>query len=614
MTISSLLDDPLYTAGALDDSSPWKFHVALNGHPYMLDLTLQGFRQVGDFAHTSIALLRAQNDSSTRPAEASINPEDLWRRGVDDWSLGAGQTFYDRAESDPRRFNVSKGIDIWTRYQIALLKDTDQKVSSAGTNLALCPAGARLYLIDGTAVKYTTDVSVDTPTLSTVTSTGASSKLSIASDGTEVRFTDGADVYTTNTGTGAASVYNTLDCTLLAYVKGRWMAANGAAIYNITSGSVPSALFTQAQTSFAWVGFASGQNAIYCAGFSGDKSLIYRIAIRQDATSLDQPVVAGELPDGEIVRSIGGYLGFILLGTDKGWRFCIPNSDGSLRIGHNVPTAAAVRCFEGQDRFVWYGNTNYDGTSTGLGRMDVSTFGDTERQQPAYTSDLMVTGQGNVLDVCTFQSLRVFAVSGLGIYAETTNLVSTATLDSGQIGYGLPELKVAVNARVRFLSSFAGTMKMSLASNGSSTFTLVGTHADTSSDVSGDSFTLGQRTAETFETRIELDRSSGTPTTGPTLTRWVMRSQPAAANTYKITWPVILSEREMVDGSEEYMDPAAELAQIKEWHTTREVLTAQESNQQYQVMIDDFDWRPTQPENDWSAWNGVCFLNLKVVG
>ena len=50
---------------------------------------------------------------------------------------------------------------------------------------------------------------------------------------------------------------------------------------------------------------------------------------------------------------------------------------------------APVQSMVGNNRFVYFGWNNYDGESTGLGRMDLSTFIDT--QAPALTSDLMVT-------------------------------------------------------------------------------------------------------------------------------------------------------------------------------------------------------------------------------
>src|SRR5690606_22764098 len=101
---------------------------------------------------------------------------------------------------------------------------------------------------------------------------------------------------------------------------------------------------------------------------------IYKITITKEGTGLDAPIVAGELPDGEVIASIGSYLGFILLGTSKGARFCTVNSAGDLTIGSLIPTSNPVQCFEGQGEFIWFGWTGYDGTHGGLGRMSLRNF------------------------------------------------------------------------------------------------------------------------------------------------------------------------------------------------------------------------------------------------
>ena len=71
-----------------------------------------------------------------------------------------------------------------------------------------------------------------------------------------MRFTDGTDIYTTNTGITTSAVYNTLNCTTLRWVKARWMAAQDNSIYNVTSGTPPAALFSHANTDWEWVDFA----------------------------------------------------------------------------------------------------------------------------------------------------------------------------------------------------------------------------------------------------------------------------------------------------------------------------------------------------------------------
>src|SRR5439155_2376386 len=90
------------------------------------------------WTHESIPMLRALYDPNPTPSEASLNAQGLWRRAQDSWHEGAGQTFRDRdASGSAYRFRSSKGVDVWTRYQIGLLKDTSRIASSSNTNLSM---------------------------------------------------------------------------------------------------------------------------------------------------------------------------------------------------------------------------------------------------------------------------------------------------------------------------------------------------------------------------------------------------------------------------------------------------------------------------------------------
>jgi hypothetical protein len=598
--ISTLLNAPFYTGQNRSVDVPGKWDCSINGRGYMIDLA-----SGEGFSRRSIPLLRNQANTGEQFGEASLNPEGLWRRSQDSWDHGAGQTHLDRDESDRRRFRSSKGIDVWNRWQISLLPDTASKRASTSTNLALQPVGTFLYLTDGTALLYTTSLT-GTPTWTTVTGTPATAPSSIASDGFNVYTAHGAaGVYRTTRGAATTASHNTLAATLLGYVKGRLMAANGASIFNITSTTVPAALYTQPNTDFTWVGFAEGQSVIYAAGFSGDKSLIYRTAIKADGTALDVPVIAGELPDGEIVRSIDGYLGFVLLGTDMGVRFCASDTAGNLTIGALIRTSSAVRCFEGQDRFVWFGWTNYDGVSTGLGRMDLSTF--ITSLTPAYASDLMATTQGNVTSVATFANRRVFAVSGVGVFSQTTSLVPSGTLDTGLISYGLVDPKAGMLLDVR-LSSFAGTNTASVAVDGGP-FAQVGIRSGTSDD---EAFQVGQRSGENFEVRHTLTRSATDTSAGPVVTRYTLHVYPKQTSGQVFVVPLLLHERvrDRLDNVN-FVNVRAEQDELITLQTSRKLVVYQTGTESHTVLIDDSAFAYSHPTSDGKAWNGTHNVRLK---
>lgn len=603
MGLTATLSAPFYTGQSRSEQVPGKYDVSINGRGYMLDL------QDGSdaFSRRSIPLLRNQANTGDQFGEASLNPEELWRRSQDSWDHGAGQTYLDREDSDRRRFRSSKGVDVWERWRLSLLPDVDSKRASTAASLLLQPVGDNLYLVDGASLLRTTSLD-GAPTWTAVTGT-PNAPGSITSDGFNVYTSHGASgVYLTTRGGASTASYTTGTVSLVGYVKGRLMAANGSSIFNITaSGALPAALFTQPNTDFTWVGFAEGQAALYAGGFSGDKSLIYRIAIKQDGTGLDAPIIAGELPDGEILRSIGGYLGFILLGTDKGIRFCATDGSGNLTIGALIRTSQPVRCFEGQDKYVWFGWSNYDSTSTGLGRLDLSTF--IAPLTPAYASDLMTTGQGAVSSVVTFGDRRVFTVAGLGVFNQSIRRVSSGTLDTGLISYGLADQKVGVFVDVR-LSDFSGSNVGYVAVDGGA-MVQVGTRTGSSD---AEPFQIGQVSGETFEVRHELRRDGVDTTRGPVITRFTLRAYPKTTRGEIFTVPLLLHEqvRDRQD-TVVHVDVQTELSELLALQNSRALVIYQVGTESHTVLVEDSVYVYSHRTSDGRAWNGTHNIKLKGI-
>lgn len=587
---------------------PGKYPVALGGHPYLLDL------DSNQFHHRSIALLRPQSDTSGLPGESSLNPEGTWRRAQDSWHHGAGQTYVDKPESDVARFRSSKGIDVWTKWQMGLLQAATSIRASANTNLVVLPVGDRLYVVDGASILFSTTTSFTAPT--SVTGLPATAPTSITTDGNNILSAHGsAGIYRTTRTVSTAAQYITGAVSLVAWVKDRIMAASGASIYNITAAypgvpdPLPAALFTHRNADWTWVGFAEGQQHIYMAGFSGDKSIIYRTSIRPEGTALDIPVVAGELPDGEIVRAIQGYLGYILLGTDIGVRFCSVDGEGNLLVGSLIRTTSPVTSFEPQDRFVWFSMSNYDGASSGLGRMDLTVF--TSPLTPAYASDLMATGQGTVSSIATFSARRYFAVAGVGFFAEDlTAKVASGVLDSGLFTYSTPDAKTAMFLDVRY-KSFAGGSHRAAVAGSDGTFTTIGTR--TASDELA--FTINQLRSDAFEIRQELIRSTTSLNVAPVIQRHTLKSTIAADSGGHIFVPFLITAEDNLEhiGVTVSRNPAAEVAFIHSLRAAQALVVYQEGEESYNVTVDDYDWAPTHFVRSRACFNGTCLTKLRLI-
>jgi hypothetical protein len=588
---------------------PGSYPVALAGHPYLLDLA------TSPVSHQPIPLLKQQFDSAALPGEQSLSHDILWRRPQDSWHHGTGQSYLDKADSDPERFRASKGIDVWDRWEFELLQDVDRKytITDATTFPLSLTVGTYFYIAESGALKWSQDLTTFT-SANVLSGEGAVNILGIATDGNTIYAALGVNgIHTTVRGATTSTHYSDVLATNIGYARGRLMAASFSILYNvIAAGAAPTPLYTHPNADFQWVGFAESGNHIYAAGFSGSTSFVYKTAVKPDGTALDVPSVAAELPDGEVVRAIQGYLGFILIGSDLGVRLAQTDANGNLTLGALIKTPAAVFCFEAQDRFVWFGYSNYDATSTGLGRIDLSVF--TAPLAPAYASDLMATTQGVVTSVNTFQNRRVFTVGfgtgAKGLYAENlTRKVASGYLDSGMITFGLPDPKVAFYVDVRY-KSLAGTHKAYIATSDGGAFTLLGTHTATSGT---GQFSVGQLKSDVFEIREELYRDATLTNTGPIITRHTLKAEPAADTGIWITAPLLLSSMDHVNGSGAARDPLAELDFIQRLRADQTLVFWQEGNSVYQVVVDDYQWQGMKWSDRTRNFEGTCVTKMKVV-
>ena len=601
-----------YTGTGATELVPYTFPVAINGRPYLIDT------KSGDFGRQFDARVRDSVDQSTEPGESAINPQGLWRRSQSSWHYGAGQAYSDTADAENYRFRSSKGIDVWNRGELSLLSDTTQAYPTSNSNLYMSTADGRIYGSDGQNVKYTSDW----VTFTTVTGTDASDIYSLTSDGYNVFFSyANGDIDQTNAGTSAASNYITgIEAGTLRYVRGRLMVAGQGTdkhkIWNITTApgsnaNNPGALYTHPNTNFNWVGFAGGQNHIYAAGYAGNKSLIYKTTIKADGTALDIPTVAGELPQGEIVAGMEAYLGYIIIGLTTGFRFCSADDNGNLVIGPLIETGTTVNSFAGIGKFVYFGWTNYDSTSTGIGRMDVSTQVSTN--QPAYASDLMATGQGTIVDIHEYDNEPVFTVAGLGAYrTHPTNKVASGTLETGIYRWGVPDAKFIPKWDLR-TQPLNGTVGLSVASDNGS-FQSIGTQSTSGSLES--TFDGAETKVFEAEARLTLTRSASDSTVGPVVTRWLGRAYAAPLRSQIFSVPVLLHHTVRdKNGREAFLDVDYELSLLRDLVENPRVISYQENTDSYSVVVEDVRWRPIQDarnHNEWD-WNGTCTVIMRSV-
>ena len=596
-----------YSGGSITPLVPFVFPVAINGRSYIVD------SKSGDFTRQYDDRVRDSVDQSAEPGEASINSQGLWRRSQSSWHYGAGQKHSDTATAEPYRFNTSKGVDVWTNGTLSLLKDTTQVLSDAAATLQSIVAGTapqRLYVASGTTVVfYPTLAGGSTPCTGMPTANIGS----MATDGYNVWASfAGSGIYMTNTSSTAFGAYITGTDTFskIKYVKGRLMGAVDNKMYNfITGGTAASGLlFTHGNTGWRWVGFAGGQNHIYAAGYAGQTSLIYKTTIKTDATALDAPTVAAELPEGEVVTALDSYLGYVLIGTTTGFRFASSDTNGNLVVGPLIEVGQ-VDAFASQGRFVWFSYKNIDATSTGIGRMDIGT--QIATNQPAWASDLMVTAQGAVPSISLYGTRPVFTVTGSGVYCEhATNLVASGTLETGLYRWGVIDSKLVPKWDMH-TEALAGTVVLS-ANPDLTGYATVGT-----ASIPGESsfsFNGSESYLYDVEVKLTLTRAANN-TSGPKVNHWMGRAYVAPLRSEIFSVPVLLHKQLSVRGIDYFFDVEAELAALRALVSDPSVIIYQDGANTYSVIVENLQWKPmdsSQISTGWS-WDGTCVVIMRSI-
>ena len=609
---------PYFSGTSTSSLVPNIFPVAIDGRPYMID------QRSGKFQRGYEQRVRDSQDTSTAPGEAAINPGGLWRRGQDSWHLGAGQIYADVAESQDYRFYKSKGVNPWVKGQLSLLNATKRSLETTSTNLFTCvveSGGTQyLYVADNGVVRFSSNPFDASPTWTAITTATSGTLPTTAITGLETNGQNvyiawtGEDIWYTTPGATTATFFYPTSGTdgqtysAFGYAKGRGFAAVNQDLYQIGVGSGShTVFFDNTDTSFRWVGAAGGQNAVYAAGHSGAKSLVYKITIKTDGT-LDVPIVALELPVGEVVSAIHGYLGFILIGSNKGVRFCSTDSQNNLIAGSLIPTTGAVNDFTADDRFVWFGYTNYDGTSGGLGRLDLSVF--TSANTPAYATDLMYSNTGAVKSVSSINGKRVFTISGIGVIVEdTANLVATAEIETGTYRWGIPDRKFVAKIDTR-ATPLIGTITPYLKIDDGDYQQLATWLTENDTE-----FTVDGSDAKAIEAafKFKLTRSSTTTSTGPTLTRWMARAYVTPFRSQVFVVPILLHRSVKARNKEYFYDVEEHQSFFDTLISSPRIITLQIGSFTHTVIVEDVAWDSSDAYGTTWQFDGTLVVTLRSV-
>ena len=450
--------------GVVSSTSIWQntdiaYDIAIGGLPFILATNNER-----PYGRKTAPFKKEQFDSTTEPGEQSLTG--WWIRSQMSFHSGSGINFYDPATNDENghyRFADSRNIDVWTKGQATLLKETANmsgvttgtykliSVMDGATDKVVAwePATATIknYTALGTAVTYTDVTSIAQPLDTAI--------LAVETDGTNLFIADNDHIYTGPISTptaGYSRYYNTgSEKVVLGWVKQRLVACIGASVYELTNAkgthhALPTPAYTHPNAGWTWTSISESGGAIYVAGYAGGNSAIYKFTLSTGGAmpTLTSGVIAAQLPIGEYVNKIEYYLGYLMIGTNKGVRAAtVSDQDGSINYGPLIiEESNGVYDFAFRDKFVWA--TGSIGGYAGLYRIDLSN--EIETLRFAYATDTYldsVSGYATSVDFIGNSGQIAFTTSGSnGIAVQSATVLSTTGyLTTGNIRYGTLEAK-----------------------------------------------------------------------------------------------------------------------------------------------------------------------------
>ncbi len=465
--------------GVVATSAIWQntdvaYDTAIGGMPFIYAIS-----DARPYIRQTAPFRKEQFDNQTEPGEQSLTG--WWIRSQQSFHGGDGITFYEPAQTaanSPAHFRYadSKGVNVWEQGQVTLLNNVDEGHNTTGKIKSNGRPDQQIR-----AIKWGTNSGVllmDEYDVDKISSNGTVTHFIDYNSGTDAPVyaitDDGTFAYwITNTST-KKTVYkkpltgtsaSTADVTLMfdeigtisnatmEYVKERVVLCADNKVYEFapSATAMPTALYTHPSTTHVYTSVAASGPAIYVAGYNGIQSTIIKFTLSTAGVmpTLTSAITAAELPVGEIVHKIHYYLGYMMIGTNKGIRVAtVSDQDGSLSYGPLiVETTQPCYDFTSRDHYVWCA-TGVAG-EPGVIRIDLSL--EIEPLRFAYANDLYYSGvTGHQTTGCAFAAetdqlmfctAATTSAVGYVYYEDESELMPSGYLTTGYIRYNTLEPK-----------------------------------------------------------------------------------------------------------------------------------------------------------------------------
>jgi len=446
------VDVGIVSSGSLWSNTDVAYDVALGGIPF-----IYAINDARPYLRQTAPFRKDQFDNSAEPGEQSL--AGWWVRSQSSFHSGTGINFYDPLTNDENghyRFADSKGVNVWDKGKVTLLNSCtlghittgalrSNKRSNQSSRSIQWDGSPGVLVHDEFDVDKISYTGVETHFINY--NAGVDSAVfAICDDGTTAYW------LTNNVSSGKLEMlkkslmldYTTAGTSMLTspgivitnavmeYVKERIVACINNEIYELSTAStgLGTPVYTHPTSTHIYSSIAASGSAIYVAGFNGIQSSIQKFTLASNGAMpvLSAAVVAVEMPIGEIIHKISYYLGYMIIGTNKGVRIAdVSDQDGSIKYGPlTVETTQPCYDFTFSNRFVWCA-TGVDG-EPGIIRIDLGN--ELETLRFAYANDVYFPGiTGRQTTSCAFLDSTdelAFTTSAITAGTRVTNKAKTS--------------------------------------------------------------------------------------------------------------------------------------------------------------------------------------------
>ena len=624
--------------GITSSSSVWTntdvaYDVALGGMPFIYAVSDERpyIRQTAPFN-------KPQFDNNQEPGEQSLTG--WWIRSQSSFHTGTGIKFYDPSggETTAHRFADSSNVDVFTKGQVTLLKATANMTGvTSGIHKLISAVSGTTDVVVGYIPGSTTIKSfqADGTVVTTYAPTGLGNILdgAVVTDGTRLFAADNDHVYVgplNAASVGWTEYYVTGTRATLAWVKQRLVGAVTNSIYELTGATgsaiaLPTPTYTHPNTAWIWSSISEGGSAIYAAGYAGTSGAIYKFILSTAGVmpTLTSGIIAAQLPSGEYPHKIESYLGYLVIGTNKGVRVAsISDTNGDLSYGPLIIEAANTGLdFAFRDKFVWV--TGTINTYAGLYRIDLGN--EIETLRFAYANDTYldgVTGYATSVDFVGNSDQIAFTTSGSnGIAVQSTTVLATSGyIETGKIRYGTLEPKNFKRLIARGTFNVGETTLSSVVTNADGSETEFD-HIIYTTDVNPVEVITNQPedAQEFLAYKFTFTRDSTDTTLGPTFKGYQIKSTIATPRVRLIKFPVYCFDTETdkyntLVGYEGRAFDRIEL--LEDIEKTGDVITWQDLSigESQQAVIEQLSFtRMTPPDRRFDGFGGIIEITIRTV-